>query len=103
MARELVNEPPNVLYPVEFAAPRQRSLRKLGVEVEVLDVKAMTKLGMGALLGVGAGLGAARAASSIMRWNGGKQAASSRSPSSARASASTPAASRSSRPAAWRT
>ena len=40
------------------AAPAQ--LSKLGVEVEVLDEKAMTKLGMGALLGVGAGLGAAR-------------------------------------------
>src|SRR3979490_2970197 len=49
MARELVNEPPNVLYPVEFAR-RASQLRKLGVTVEVLDVKAMTKLGMGALL-----------------------------------------------------
>ena len=55
----LVNEPPNVLYPVEFAR-RASQLRKLGVEVEVLDVKAMTKLGMGALLGVAPGLDAAR-------------------------------------------
>src|SRR6202043_823887 len=54
MARELVNEPPNVLYPVEFAR-RASQLRKLGVEVEILDVKAMTKLGMGALLGVAQG------------------------------------------------
>src|SRR3954449_11838268 len=54
MARELVNEPPNVLYPVEFAR-RASQLDKLGVEVEVLDVKAMTKLGMGALLCVGQG------------------------------------------------
>src|SRR5664279_4582824 len=51
MARELVNEPPNVLYPEEFAR-RASQLRKLGVGVEILDVKAMTKLGMGALLGV---------------------------------------------------
>lgn len=45
LARELVNEPPNVLYPEEFAR-RASQLRKLGVSVEVLDVKAMTKLGM---------------------------------------------------------
>ena len=54
IARDLVNEPPNVLYPEEFAR-RARQLRKLGVEIEVLDVKAMKKLGMGALLGVGQG------------------------------------------------
>src|SRR5580692_11787188 len=49
-ARDLVNEPPNILYPEEFAR-RASQLRKLGVGVEILDVKAMTKLGMGALLG----------------------------------------------------
>ncbi|MDB5631917.1 MAG: Leucyl aminopeptidase, partial [Tardiphaga sp.] len=54
LARELVNEPPNVLFPVEFAR-RASALKKLGVVVEVLDVKAMTKLGMGALLGVSQG------------------------------------------------
>src|SRR5450631_4949378 len=42
-ARDLVNEPPNVLFPVEFAR-RPGKLRKPGVNVEVLDVKAMTKL-----------------------------------------------------------
>ena len=56
MARDLVNEPANVLYPVEFAR-RASGLRKLGVAVEVLDVSAMRKLGMGALLGVGQGSG----------------------------------------------
>ena len=50
IARDLVNEPPNVLFPEEFAR-RASQLRKLGVKVEVLDVKAMDKLGMGALLG----------------------------------------------------
>ena len=54
LARDLVNEPPNVLYPDEFAR-RAAALRKLGVGVEILDVKAMRKLGMGALLGVGQG------------------------------------------------
>jgi leucyl aminopeptidase len=71
LARELVNEPPNVLYPEEFAR-RAGQLRKLGVIVEVLDVKAMKKLGMGALLGVAQG-SARPGRTVIMRWNGGKQ------------------------------
>jgi leucyl aminopeptidase len=71
MARELVNEPPNVLFPVEFAR-RAGQLRKLGVDVEVLDVKAMTKLGMGALLGVAQG-STQPGRTVIMRWNGGKR------------------------------
>jgi leucyl aminopeptidase len=71
MARELVNEPPNVLFPVEFAR-RASLLRKVGVGVEILDVKAMTKLGMGALLGVAQG-STQPGRTVIMRWNGGKQ------------------------------
>jgi leucyl aminopeptidase len=71
LARELVNEPPNVLYPEEFAR-RAAQLRKLGVVVEILDVKAMTKLGMGALLGVAQG-SARPGRTVIMRWNGGKR------------------------------
>ncbi|HEV7881753.1 leucyl aminopeptidase [Bradyrhizobium sp.] len=71
IARELVNEPPNVLYPVEFAR-RASQLRKLGVDVDVLDVKAMKKLGMGALLGVAQG-SARPGRTVIMRWNGGKK------------------------------
>src|SRR3954447_16348310 len=71
IARELVNEPPHVLYPVEFAR-RASQLKKLGVDIDVLDVKAMTKLGMGALLGVGQG-SARPSRTVIMRWNGGKK------------------------------
>jgi leucyl aminopeptidase len=71
MARELVNEPPNVLFPVEFAR-RAAQLRKLGVDAEILDVKAMTKLGMGALLGVAQG-STRPGRTVIMRWNGGKR------------------------------
>jgi len=71
IARELVNEPPNVLYPIEFAR-RASQLKKIGVDVEVLDVKAMTKLGMGALLGVGQG-STQPSRTVIMRWNGGKK------------------------------
>ena len=71
IARDLVNEPPNVLFPVEFAR-RASQLRKLDVDVEILDVKAMTKLGMGALLGVAQG-STQPGRMVIMRWNGGKR------------------------------
>jgi leucyl aminopeptidase len=70
-ARDLINEPANVLYPGEFAR-RTSSLRKLGIIVEVLDVAAMRKLGMGALLGVGQG-SAREPKLVVMRWNGGKR------------------------------
>jgi leucyl aminopeptidase len=73
MARDLINEPANVLYPGEFAR-RAASLSKLGVNVEVLDVAAMKKLGMGALLGVGQG-SAHDSRLVVMRWNGGKRGA----------------------------
>jgi leucyl aminopeptidase len=70
LARNLVNEPPNVLFPVEFA-DRIKSLEKLGVEVESLDEKAMGKLGMNALLAVGRG--SARESRLVtMRWNGAR-------------------------------
>jgi leucyl aminopeptidase len=72
-ARDLINEPANVLYPAEFAR-RASSLRKLGVIVEVLDVPALRKLGMGALLGVGQG-SVHESKVVIMRWNGGKRGA----------------------------
>ncbi len=70
LARNLVNEPPNVLFPVEFA-DRAKTLEKLGVEVEALDEKAMGKLGMNALLAVGRG--SARDSRLVaMRWNGAR-------------------------------
>ncbi len=73
LARDLINEPANVLYPVEFAR-RASALTKLGVGVDVLDVAAMRKLGMGALLGVGQGSGH-DSRLVVMRWNGGKRGA----------------------------
>jgi leucyl aminopeptidase len=73
LARDLVNEPANVLYPGEFAR-RASSLTKLRLGVEVLDVAAMRKLGMGALLGVGQG-SVHESKLVIMRWNGGKRGA----------------------------
>lgn len=54
LARDLVNEPPNVLSPVEFAK-RAKGLAKLGLKVTVLGEAQMKRLGMDALLGVGQG------------------------------------------------
>jgi leucyl aminopeptidase len=71
IARDLVNEPANVLYPEEFAR-RAGNLKKLGVAVEVLDVKEMKKLGMNALVGVGLG-SEHESRTVIMRWNGDKR------------------------------
>ena len=70
LARDLVNEPANILGPVEFAA-KAKELEKLGVEVEILTEKEMKKLGMGALLGVAQGsVRPPRLA--VMHWKGGK-------------------------------
>ncbi len=67
-ARDLVSEPPNVLYPESFAE-RLRDLETLGVEVDVLEPATMEKLGMGALLGVAQG--SARPARLVaMSWKG---------------------------------
>jgi leucyl aminopeptidase len=71
MARDLVNEPANVLYPEEFAR-RASALKKVGVAVEILDKKALAKLKMNALLGVGQG-SVRESRVVIMRWNGGKK------------------------------
>ncbi len=70
-ARDLVNEPANVLYPEEFAR-RATALKKVGVKVEVLDERAMTKLGMRALLGVGQG-SEHDSRVVVMHWSGGKK------------------------------
>ncbi len=70
LARDLVNEPPNILSPAEFAA-RARQLSKLGVKVEVLGEAQMKKLGMGALLGVGQG-SERESQLVVMQWNGAR-------------------------------
>jgi leucyl aminopeptidase len=69
-SRDLVSEPPNVIYPDSFAQ-QAKTLAKLGVEVEILDEARMKKLGMGALLGVAQG-SAHPPRLVIMRWLGAK-------------------------------
>ncbi|HEX4081011.1 MAG TPA: leucyl aminopeptidase [Rhizomicrobium sp.] len=71
-ARDLVNEPPNVLSPEEFAQ-RAKALAKTGLRVRVLGEADMEKLGMGALLGVGQGSDR-ESKLVVMEWNGAKRA-----------------------------
>lgn len=69
LARDLINDPPNHLYPESFAKIIKDELSPLGVKVDILDEKKMTKLGMGAIMGVGQG-SARQPRMVIMRWNG---------------------------------
>ena len=69
LARDLVSEPPNVLYPVEFAR-RAKELTKLGVKVEILGEAEMKKLGMETLLAVGQGSGR-DSQLLVMKWMNG--------------------------------
>ncbi|MEK9679476.1 MAG: leucyl aminopeptidase [Rhodospirillaceae bacterium] len=72
--RDLVSEPPNVLYP-ETLAKQAKTLEKLGIKVEVLGEAQMRRLGMGALLGVGQG-SVRESKMVVMQWNGaGKSSA----------------------------
>jgi leucyl aminopeptidase len=66
--RDLVSEPPNVLYPAEFAR-RVKALESLGLEVEILGEPEMMKLGMGSLLGVGQG-SVRESQLAVIKWNG---------------------------------
>ena len=69
LARDLVTEPPNILYPETLASRATEALQPLGVTCETLGVPEMTKLGMGSLLGVG--MGSVRDAKLlVMQYNG---------------------------------
>ena len=70
LARDVVNEPANILGPVEFAK-KASDLKSLGVNIQILTEKEMKKLGMGALLGVAQG-SSRPPRLAIMHWKGGK-------------------------------
>lgn len=54
--RDVSNEPGNVVYPETFVERAQAAFRGVrGVQIQTLDVPAMERLGMGAILGVGRG------------------------------------------------
>jgi leucyl aminopeptidase len=67
--RDLVNEPANVLTTDDFAA-RLAAMQDLGLEVEILEEADLTRLGMGALLGVAQGSDSP-AKVVVMTWRGG--------------------------------
>jgi leucyl aminopeptidase len=55
-ARDLSNEPANVIYPESFVERARAAFAGVaGVRIEVLDVPAMERLGMGSILGSGRG------------------------------------------------
>jgi leucyl aminopeptidase len=54
-ARDLVNTPPSHLFPAEFAKRAKALGEAAGLEVEVLDDKALAKDGYGGVVGVGKG------------------------------------------------
>jgi len=54
-ARDLANEPANLLTPSKMAGAAQKMASEYGLECQVLDRAEMEKLGMGALLGVAQG------------------------------------------------
>ncbi|GFO83197.1 MAG: putative cytosol aminopeptidase [Methyloceanibacter sp.] len=68
LARDLVNEPANVLTPAAFAA-RAKALAKAGVQVTILSEAQMKRLGMGALLAVGQG-SENTSHVAVMQWKG---------------------------------
>ncbi|HZE16851.1 MAG TPA: leucyl aminopeptidase, partial [Mycobacterium sp.] len=54
-ARDLVNTPPSHLFPAEFAQRARALGESAGLDVEVLDDKALQKAGYGGVIGVGKG------------------------------------------------
>lgn len=54
-ARDFVNTPPSHLFPAEFAKRAKALGEAAGLEVEVLDDKALAKAGYGGIVGVGQG------------------------------------------------
>ncbi len=70
-ARDLVWQPPNILFPTSFAEECKK-LKKIGVKITILNEIQLKKIGMEALLAVGRG---SRKESRvvIMEWRGGKK------------------------------
>ena len=70
-ARDLVWQPPNILYPSSFANECKK-LKKIGVKVTIYNEKQLQKIGMEALLAVGRG---SRKDSQVvvLEWLGGKK------------------------------
>lgn len=72
LTRDVVTEPPNVLYPESYADIVKKELTAVGATVKILGEKQLSKLGMGALLGVGQG-SARESKVVVISYNGGKK------------------------------
>lgn len=72
LTRDVVTLPPNLLYPLSYAKRIKEELTPLGVTVEILDLATITKMGMGALVGVGQG-SIQDSCVVVMQWHGGKK------------------------------
>ncbi len=72
VARDLVNEPANVITPQAFADAAS-GLTALGIKVEALGARKLRQLGLNLMLGVGQGSAHAPQLV-ILRWNGAEQA-----------------------------
>ena len=70
--RDLITEPPNIIYPESMANIVKNRLAAHGVDVEILDEEQMKDLGMGALLGVGQA-SCKRSKIVVMHYNGDKE------------------------------
>lgn len=71
MTRDLINEPANVLTTTEFAR-RIEEMKRIGLEVEILEEADLEKLGMRTLLSVGQG-SSSPSKVAVMQWNGGAE------------------------------
>ncbi|QEX21605.1 putative cytosol aminopeptidase [Hypericibacter adhaerens] len=69
LARDLANEPSNVITPDGFIEHARAALAPLGVELAVFDEKKLARLGMNAMLAVGSG-SANKPRLLLMRWRG---------------------------------
>ncbi|MEO6387759.1 MAG: leucyl aminopeptidase [Croceibacterium sp.] len=69
-ARELVTEPANVIYPESFVERCLKRFKGTGAELSFLTEDEMTKLGMGALVGVSQG-SVRDARLLVIKWMGG--------------------------------
>ncbi len=72
-ARNLINEPPNVLTPTELANRATSMAKQFGLEYEVFDKAKITELEMGGLLGVAQG-SAEPPQFIVLRYRGGQAA-----------------------------
>ncbi len=74
LARDLVNEPPNIINPATFVDQVKSQMKSVGVTCSVLEGADLEKLNMGCLMAVGRG-SAIKPKLLLMEWKGGSRSA----------------------------